>query len=338
MKTVYTSQEQITHLWANAAQPHARCANASYSTSTINDGTTLSTLLSYSTPIAYRVQSIDPSVPPMFVICRANGWSMTTQKHIRTARDAVPHIYRGTTAFTAVFPNAYGSDYPWTGHSVPTYTSDMMRELLVKAAGARSPLRKATSTEEALRLGTDYNDMLAWVNAHTPQWASCTPALIDIDAIMGMDRKAALAQQRANRKALDAARVQHLKDERALLESNIAVWRDHGTEESRNYNRVIQHDTPIRLSKDGTRVETMRSAEIPLAHAQQLWRVLQWDTLAKVTLALKRSKLGNHTIDEVKPNRDLIVGCHIITFAEMQGLAAKHPDLFPTTTTTTESE
>jgi hypothetical protein len=213
-----------------------------------------------------------------------------------------------------------------------------MRELMVMATAARSQRVMSDYTEAALRLGTDFNDMLAWVTARTPQWALATPALIDIDIVMGADYKVVLAQQRADKKALDAARAAQLAQLRAEWAHTIVAWRDHVTLPGIGHAiTTLADDTPLRISKDSTRVETMRSAEIPLAHAQQLWRVLQWDTLVKVTLALKRSKLGNYTIDQVKPNRDLVVGCHIITFTEMQLLAAKHPDLFPSTTTT-ESE
>lgn len=67
----------------------------------------------------------------------------------------------------------------------------------------------------------------------------------------------------------------------------------------------------LRISRDGTEIETSTGASIPLAVAKGLWRRLERGS------DVKGMKLGHYTVGELKKDV-LIVGCHEIPLAEIE--------------------
>ena len=114
MKKVLRHTQEVAHYWANAVQDEGRSGSVSYTTSStsvgVGTGVRVSTLRSYTTPIAYRVDAADKAV--MFIVNSAAGWSITTTGHLSMAARAIPRSESMTfsIAFTA---SGYGGVLPW---------------------------------------------------------------------------------------------------------------------------------------------------------------------------------------------------------------------------------
>lgn len=81
MKKVFTTSDQVIHLWANQSQESARCKNVFF------DGTSL-----YSYGYHYKLGEIVSFNGKTVALINNEGYSHTTQKHIRQALSACSHL------------------------------------------------------------------------------------------------------------------------------------------------------------------------------------------------------------------------------------------------------
>jgi hypothetical protein len=107
------------------------------------------------------------------------------------------------------------------------------------------------------------------------------------------------------------------------LEANaekIAKWRA-GEEVHLPY----ELDTMLRISRDGAGedrcIETSRGARVPLAVAPGLWRMVKSVHAGTAWSGPLGFRVGNYTLDEVKSDGSLIIGCHALPYEEIALLA-----------------
>ena len=80
----------------------------------------------------------------------------------------------------------------------------------------------------------------------------------------------------------------------------------------------------LRLSRDGRVIQTSHGASVPASVAPQLWAMV---TAARagaadaITAQHRGMRIGHFTLQTVRPDGSLLIGCHDIAFDELQRLA-----------------
>lgn len=80
----------------------------------------------------------------------------------------------------------------------------------------------------------------------------------------------------------------------------------------------------LRLSRDGSTIETSRGADVPVSVAPMVWRAVNAARDAGETVTFPREsapRLGHFTLDRIETNGDIVAGCHVIRYAELYGIA-----------------
>jgi hypothetical protein len=84
-------------------------------------------------------------------------------------------------------------------------------------------------------------------------------------------------------------------------------------------------DTMLRISRDGAGedrcIETSRGARVPLAVAPGLWRMVKSVHAGTAWSGPLGFRVGSYTLDEVKSDGSLIIGCHTLPYEELALLA-----------------
>jgi hypothetical protein len=84
-------------------------------------------------------------------------------------------------------------------------------------------------------------------------------------------------------------------------------------------------DTMLRISRDGAGedrcIETSRGARVPLAVAPGLWRMVKSVHAGTAWSGPLGFRVGNYTLDEVKSDGSLVIGCHALPYEELALLA-----------------
>jgi hypothetical protein len=81
----------------------------------------------------------------------------------------------------------------------------------------------------------------------------------------------------------------------------------------------------LRISRDGAGedrcIETSRGARVPLAVAPGLWRMVKSVHAGTAWSGPLGFRVGNYTLDEVKSDGSLVIGCHALPYEELALLA-----------------
>ncbi len=104
-------------------------------------------------------------------------------------------------------------------------------------------------------------------------------------------------------------RERELKAERIEYQGNIEAWPAHGETKSIPYRLMPTDFDRVRVSKDGTEIETMRGATVPISHARRLL-MLVLNGAVRVG-----ERVGHFTVDETDA-RFLKIGCHRISIEQ----------------------
>lgn len=298
MKKVVSS-DMVAHLWAAQSQSEARNANGSLY---FRD----STIYSYGShfPIASFRDAKDGS---NLILFTDRSYSVTTSKHISITRSAIRH--QGAALLYCDNPTA----------SSPSEHTNNLRAMvheceaaLQKAARAKSRSAEYFSTAESL------------VNTHR-RYREAFGVDLDSPLIIGEDWKARanekIAQQKEDaKKQAERKRQQDEADQRDRLEA-LDKWKA---------GEIVHHNfygcpIALRLSSDGSRLETSRGAEVPATHAKKLWKTIQ--TIKASGQAYHHNghsiHIGDFRVDSISAEGELRAGCHTIPFETMAEFAGK---------------
>lgn len=103
--------------------------------------------------------------------------------------------------------------------------------------------------------------------------------------------------------------------EAAAQSARIEAWRN-GASVS-----VPRGDSPM-LRLVGERIETSWGADVPATVARNLWRLVCAARASRAAMIPDGAhRVGAFTLDRVEANGDLVIGCHTLTFAELQRMA-----------------
>ena len=284
MRTKYSSNSELTHIWANDPDP---TISKSANSMSCYDGK----LFSYSTCIA---QILDNTV-----IHNTYGYSVTTSKQQGLAGSASRH-----------YSNHIYLEFPQRGLNhllfnqldfnsfVLKHNNRLIEEALIKASRSRkySDQYKA----EALRIIGNLTKYALFNNLsyEVPNTEKLTESAIKADK---------------EAKALEKIRkAERIKEQAKALEN----WR--AGFDVRNHFEV----TALRIKDD--EIQTTRGARIPLDHAIKFWGLIKsWHEKGVSYVKDHHSiHLGNYTVNSFKDDI-LTVGCHSIPYSEIQGIASQ---------------
>lgn len=319
MKTVFNNQ-QCAHVWAQQTQPHGRSGSMHF------DG---DTLYSYQTPIAkfYRVKpdghtSFDAR--PVVLITSETYSKTTSGKHMPAVSRAlsgnvrtfhVPHVLAGDVRLSGadVGMSKGGTHLQNLDAIVARYVSTRESELRrIKVYGSAydrlEPIqRDARAYAQVFGLPVPTldaqadSDGIERIRAERKAKRE-TPAYLAAQARKEEIRLANLAARNLARFEADT-----VHRNRWLAGNTVSTW--YGVDE--------KGGAYLRLSNDGTRVETSQGAHIPVVDARRVIPLIRTVVAEARPIYNSSARVGSFTVDSIAANGDIKAGCHFIQFAEI---------------------
>ena len=289
MKTVVTSN-MVAHIWASQSQPHARNATNTF-------WFRGSVIYSYGShfPIARHVNG--------HVLMTTRNYSNTTSCHKSTVVNAAYHL----PIIYCVNPLAESKiDHRKNLAAIRTACLDCLE----KASRAR------TYTQGHLNKAEDY------VIQHAAYRALFG---IDLDEVLIIseewkkDAQGRVAAQQKINEARKAETKKHEEQRQAQLKKDLEEWKV----DTSLWRTFYDLPAALRVSADGSLVETSHGAQVPVAHAQ---RVYAFAILIKTGVQPPYQHnghslhCGRFRIDSIDAEGTLKAGCHVITFDAMKEL------------------
>lgn len=225
-----------------------------------------------------------------------NRWSVTTSSHQTDALRAVP--YNKNVVQVSEITTASG---------VIQQAKLEIKKLLAKASVAR--FLRQNYLSQALLIGNDANRYAAALDS-TEQ--------IDLVAISGTDFEQVKKQLIADKAEATTAAAKHKLETTARLAANLQRWRDN--DPAALHWCLGEANVVLRISTTKNCIETSHGANIPIEDAIALW------PLIKRCRAGERSftpgqRVGRYSLDEIKKDGSIVVGCHDIAYSEVEFIA-----------------
>jgi hypothetical protein len=290
MRRVLRNADEVAHFWANRVQDEGRAGNVFF------DGAYI-----YSYGSHFCMARVLPDGGT--VVATTRCYSVTTSIHQSLVRSASRHMR-----------TVYCRDPRDSAHSNMQAARDAVVHQLQRAEEAR--IWKATRAHrkaEALRLAEQANAYLAAL----PEDERGSEQPIDTVHLEGVREEMEKA----------AAALRKLREEQALarrreLEDDLTLWRA-----SKLVMRTGLYELPpaLRMSEDGSVVQTSHGAEIPVEDARTLW--------AGICRAIRSGKdyepfcpgvmVGHYRLARIRADGSVVIGCHDIAYAELERIAAE---------------
>jgi hypothetical protein len=290
MKTVFTSS-MVAHVWAQQNQGSGRNAKRSL----FFEGATIYSY-GHHFPIARFISHNGKKA----VLFTTLTYSITTSSHCSTVHQA---INKSFPVFNVDDPTKTPKP-----HTMKKYYAILLENAVEKA------IRSRTTTEwrikDCQRITNEGNDLAKFFGW---KWRLASPRF-DSKFIRE-------AKERANKVSAKKAEETKKKKAQLLEEQKEAIieWREgRRTEHGYGLSRL-----PTMLRIYNNEVQTSRGATIPLDHAIRLWPIiLKVKASGQSYVHNGHSEhVGNFTVNRIEPNGDVVVGCHLIKFNELEHCA-----------------
>lgn len=301
MRTVYPTNE-IAHLWAHQTQAHARNAGRTFFF-------TGRRLYSYGSHfvVAEIIHHADPQAFAPFVFFNAARYSMSTNRHQRYARNAIPSHMR----VVEVHAWESGDRLRQPADLVASLTHHVA-DLLAKAYRAR--VARDFYLDGAARTADDARFLAQFYGLPEPQFPSLS--LEGGKAIAAAQARVAEQVRQQEREARERARIE--------MAAQLRDWRN-GTGSIYLRTGWSQMPTALRVSpSDPDEVETTQGARFPVRHAVRLWPILK--SLRERGESYQRNghsiHLGEYVLDSFNAETgELRAGCHTLEWSEIERFA-----------------
>lgn len=273
--------KECIHFWANQVRDNADCGSVSF----IGPK-----LYSYAACIA-RI------MPGGRVVAFCDeGYSNTTQRHKSYANAATRHMER------IVVGDPLGSparNFEWARLEIDS--------LFSKANNPRiKPHTRIDLQSQALQVAKDAN---RYYELYEGEKDDAQP--FDISSFYLLKESIdAFNEQQVRNKAAALARKQQ------ALAEDLGKWRNHEDV----YSSLHEIPPALRMSKDGTEVQTSHGARIPVGEAKRLWPLIFACREQKREMQMHK-QLGHYTLTLIAADGDIVVGCHHIAYSEIEGIA-----------------
>lgn len=289
----------LFHAWANKAYPDAECGKVSYRGNLLYSYAACISALLPSNAVAHSYQH----------------WTPTTKRHQAQARSATSnrkrvYCYKPEESVAYNMMHARRRIADLLDPVAPIYKKDGKTETLA------SVKKREERHGQAFRIAEEANDY--WTHA-----GDTMVDKIDIENLDGIREAFANIKAEAKRQeeAREVERQEAKKRMAAEAVETLVAWRKHECH-AIFHHRLQALPPALRLSKDNTRVETSHGAEIPLAHALGLWPwVKRAKKVGKEITPEVGTKLGHYTLNVIKADGTIVVGCHTIAYSELEQIA-----------------
>jgi len=282
MRTKYSSNSELSHIWAN--DPDSSVYKSANSMSCH-----FGKLYSYNTVIAQIINDT--------VIYNTASYSNTTSKHQSLARQATNHfekrIYLDVPKMNLSSLELGQSDFE---DLILNYNQQKANNLLVKASRSK-------------KYATLYSGQAFSIIKNLEKYALFRGLFYSCPNIDDLQELAIKADKEA--KALEKIRkAERIKEQAEALEN----WRK--GEDVRNSFEL----TALRIKND--EIQTTRGARIPVDHAIKFWGLIKsWHEKGVSYVKDHHSiHLGNYSVNRFE-NDILTVGCHSIPYSEIENIA-----------------
>jgi hypothetical protein len=282
MKTKYSSNSELSHVWANDPDPSiGKSANSM----SCHNGK----LYSYSTCIGQIINDT--------VIYNTASYSVTTSKQQGYMQSATSH-----------YSKKIYLDIPRRGLDSLVFNQRDFEEIVIKpnANKANDLLVKASRSK---KYATLYSGQAFSIIKNLEKYALFTGLFYSCPDIDDLQELAIKADKEA--KALEKIRrAERIKEQ----EEALINWRK--GEDVRNRFEI----TALRIKED--QIETTKGARIPLDHAIKFWGLIKsWHEKGVSYVKDHHSiHLGNYSVNRFE-NGILTVGCHSIPYSEIENIA-----------------
>jgi len=288
MKTVFSSHNEVAHIWASQSQAEGRAGNIFFENGVI-----------YSYGRHFPVARFAPEYGNI-ALFTSRGYSSSTGKHKGIIRAAIPDSYQIVYCDDVSRPASHNLDI-WA-RRVERLRSDFA---IHKNKQGRGNI--------ALEIYKNTGEVLSYCDALKMPAPAFTR---DIQA--EADARAYVAQA-AEKRAINRGIKETEKNRIAALEAveRLELWK---IGENVNTNGFQFSDTLLRIK--GDQIETTRGAKIPVSDALKIYPLLSRakNTGKTIEAGLHQINLGAYRFNSFDGNT-LIVGCHSIAWAQIEKMA-----------------
>jgi len=288
MKKVFSSHNEVAHIWASQSQAEGQASRIFFEGETI-----------YSYGRHFPVARFAPEYGNI-VLFTSRGYSSSTGKHKGIIRGAIPDSY------TLIYCDDVSRP---PSHNLAIWANRAER----LRADFDKNTRKITRGNLASELFENNAAAFSYCEATLtppPQWINMSDSEGNARAYV-----AQAAAARAAKREIKQAEQNRI----AALESaeRLALWL---TGESVNINGFQFSNTLLRIK--GDQIETTRGAKIPVSDALKIYPLLARTkrTGGKIEAGLHNINLGAYRFNSFD-GENLIVGCHVIAWAQIQKIA-----------------
>jgi hypothetical protein len=298
IKRVFTNHSEVLHLWAAQAQDNARSANVFF------EGKSC-----YSYGYHYELGRLVEFNGRTIALINTRGYSVTTNKHIHSAKHAVSHMP------TVLMPAGISTKKSDIRAAVLIYQDETIKELF-DIFTSRKTYRDAYLSRDAYSSTNEVDTYCAY--AQVARFNTLVDLLGFNDLRLDVPQdfiklyntqvtvlKERMAIARTERDAqLEVARKQREID----LRMDLTSWLNGGA-----YSYQLNCFKPQRLRLKDDKVETSGGASVEVAHALTLLRAVN---TGRVRVGMH---IGPYTVDKITKNM-LTIGCHTIDINEAREL------------------
>jgi len=323
-KTVFSNSGEVYHVWSSQTRPHGRngTSNASFI------GTDCK---SYWATIG-RIVADPPDGKGPVAILSTRKYSATTRGHEYEAESAVSHLRQ---VFVPWFIESNdNADYPRSQFS----------ELI---DAARKEFKQAKNKIQRAKCFVALRSIVTQANAYcsvfklkrftVPKSAECEQTLVEMEA-SSVRRSEAATRAAATRRERDRAKwaTIHAEQAKQMAIANTerqrqdqlspdelrAEWQAGGTIHVYAWRSNLPYDL-MRFSRDGSEIETTRSARVPTDHVRRIaglvLRVI--DSGQEFRPNGHTIHIGHYSIDHIESSGVVHVGCHTFHPDEVRRIA-----------------
>jgi hypothetical protein len=300
------------HVWAQLSQDNGRSSHGNISFSGPR-------LFSYAALIAVILPEKDVTL----FAERYEHYSVTTSKHMNYARQAARTTHKITVPFigdhyTPISANQHGANLLWlvTQFTEHTAKCKRMRDYGDYEVNQLQRLaQKAQLYAELFDLPPPAFDV-----------AATQQEIIEHHAKLAAKRADPKYAAKREKERARRAELELTKNVRAIErwrsgEDNYLQW-DAGGRRN-NWRNRQSAPTLMRLSRDGTEIETSLGARFPTEHGKRAFRLIQQCRAAAQSWQRNGHTihLGNFALDRIEPNGNVKAGCHTVAWEEIERMA-----------------
>lgn len=292
MRNVLSNIDQVFHYWANKVQSSGRAGNVYFENEKV---------YSYGAHFC-----IARHLPGGTVAFTTRGYSPTTSGHISAARSAARHL---AIVYCTDPAESAGQNMRHAQESIVSALND-----------ADKPRIRQTTRDghkaRALRIAENANAYLAALPES--ERSGCTP--IDTGALEYI-RDVMRQHEETQRRLREDAAIARNRE----AADRLKAWRVDPTIHTQGF-----HGLPVALrlksaDEPGTtlRIQTSHGAEIPVQAARDIWPFIRRAMRENVEYrpSAKGARMGVYSLNLIRPDGSIVVGCHDIAYAEIEAMA-----------------